>query len=168
MARNRAQPDTPVAEVSGADHYGLDQVRAALGELPDLRFALLRFGLNDVHAYLLPPTDDAVARFRGAYRVVLEELAARDVVPVLVTLQKEKDESRAGGIDAANRVIRDLASEYGAVLVENDISYTEDPDLFSSSDPEGVHLSEAGHRHLADLTEAALVRYFTRGLYASE
>ncbi len=163
---NRSEEDTPVAYVPGADHYGLDQVRAAINEFPDMRFAFLRFGLNDVHAYLNLPTDQNIEIFSSAYQDVLNLLQFQGVTPILCLIHYEQRDDRHEGTAVANNVLRGLAPQYHAIVVESDFSYDDNLDLFSTADPDQVHLNDKGMEYVAGLTRAAILAFYTHGTFA--
>ncbi len=167
---NLAEPDTPVYPHAQADHHALPQVSAGLRDYPGMRFAFLRFGLNDIHSYLYYPSDEHVEAFRDAYSAVLDLVASTGTKPILCTIHGEKRQDMAGGRGVANQVIRALANpeSYGAVLVESDFDYSSNRQWFAGNDSEQVHLDDEGMQHVADLTRAAILAYYTRGDYADQ
>jgi lysophospholipase L1-like esterase len=158
--RNFAQGNTPAAEVSSVENDGLSQVKSAV-QNRDLALAIVRFGLNDVHYYLVNPTDWNIEKFREAYEDIVVYLLNNGVLPILVTIQVEEQEVYHSGIYIANSVIEELSRKYETILTINDITYDKDPDYFSKKEEsEGAHLNNLGTRHISALIKDSILQYF--------
>ena len=152
---NRAQPCTSAAP-TGCEHRAIEQVRDLTG---DTAIVVTRWGLNDLHYQVGPET------FASHYADALDEVIARGAVPVVVAIQAEEDPAYRGRRDAYNRALASLAAERGAVYVDPGIVWAVDRELFAD---DGVHLSDAGTRRVADAVLDGLRRALTVGTLVIE
>jgi len=141
---------------TGCEHRAIEQVRDLPG---DAAIVVMRWGLNDAHYGVSPDT------FASHYADALDEVIARGAVPVVVAIQAEEDPAYRGRRDAYNRALASLAAERGAVYVDPGIVWAVDRELFAD---DGVHLSDAGTRRVADAVLDGLRRALTVGTLVIE
>ena len=152
LTSNQAENCTSAAE-SRCPNDGVTQTIRALKEIGDTRFAIVRYGLNDLH-YQVP-----ISRFREAYELILREIIDAGAIPVTVAIQREKSESYFYGWLQINTVIRDLAEETESVYVDPEISYEENRDLFARGDD--VHLNDRGTEVVARVVEQGIADWLS-------
>lgn len=100
-------------------------------------YMLILYGVNDViHSF---GTDGIVQSVRQMVEICL----ANQVVPVVATypVPIHKRSIFAGGTEALNRGIRDIARSYGIRLVDLDREFNRDPSLY---EPDGLHPNDRG------------------------
>ena len=158
-AINRAEGNLPVGtstepDGGGDKRSGVDVVRRACAEIPVIDVAVCRFGLNDAHYYLTPPTPAGIAKFRDAYGKAIDALHAKGATVVLCTIVLEGGNRDRNADRAINDALRDLARERGCVLVDPGLDAEDDPHDLVWTD--GIHLNDRGTRHVAALISAAL------------
>lgn len=160
---NRAEGNLPVGTQTepegvwapGPKRSGLDIVRKACAEIPVIDVAVLRYGLNDAHYYLSPPTPAGVAKFRDAYGKCIDALKAKGSQVLVCEICLEGGDRDRNADVAINDAIRDLAREKGCILISPNIDAEDDPKgLIDNSDQ--VHLTNAGTRYVAGLIRDAL------------
>lgn len=152
---NVAQPCTSAAP-TGCPHDGPTQ---ALDLPEDVALVIVRLGLNDLH-YGVSPDD-----FRTGVATVLDVIASRGALAVLVAPQEEEAAEYHGPRRAYLEVLADLADERGALYVDPGISWAGDRGLFvvDSDGERGVHLGDDGMAAVAAAIDAALVERLTTG-----
>jgi len=155
--------NTPIAGWPDANN-GLEILTYGEAQHPKAAMALIRYGINDVHRYLVFPTQDDINTFRNAYTQAVQTSLAHGILPVLHTLMKETDRNYDTGFDEANKVIKSLASTYHLPLVVANIDAIHNPQYFIS---DGIHNSNVGNTYLLQLMDQTLMRYFTTGSFAS-
>ena len=163
---SQALPSTKVLNRGVSGHRAKDLVARwqedCLALNPDV--VSIMVGINDVwrrYDSNDPTSDEA---YEASYRKLLEPLAARKIkilliLPFLLDVSASVTAMRED-LDGKQAVVRRLAGEFGAVLLDADMLFREavretgNPPAHYAGD--GVHPTEAGHRLLAEATTEIL------------
>lgn len=153
--RNFAKGATPIYgwlpndDDPSVRNYGLDQVRKAFASTK-IAVAIFRFGLNDVHKDLCPPTLPGIANFRAAYEEAIRIAKNYSARVIITGLILEARNDRRPGDRAVNDTLRDLCEKQSCSFVPLGMDALADDEDYVW-DHDGIHLNTRGTKRVAEL-----------------